>query len=131
MPDIKVFSDLKKILIVDDDKDIVKILSRLLELKGYVTFSASDGEEAIQKITLETPDLIILDLVLPKLSGEMVCKQVRANEKTENLPIIMLTGKCGDVDRIIGRVIGANYYLTKPCCMTDLCIAVDSALRAE
>jgi len=121
----------KKILVVDDDREILGILKRLLELKGYQVFMACDGEEALQKIGIEAPDLVILDLGLPKLSGETVCRQLRADEKTQCLPIIMLTGKCGDADKIIGKVIGANYYMTKPCNITQLSITVDSALRVD
>ncbi|MBI5873479.1 MAG: response regulator [Candidatus Omnitrophica bacterium] len=120
-------SAFKKILIVDDDQGIVEILKRLFERKGYKICIATNGKEALERIEDETPDLIILDLVLPLIPGEEVCKKIRRNEKFKDIPIIMLTGKCEDTDRIIGKVIGANYYLTKPCNMTELSLTVDSA----
>lgn len=124
-------ADFKKILIVDDDPQIRGVLKRFFKLKGYQIHLACDGEEALEKIETESPHLVILDLGLPKLSGEEVCKQVRANERTQSLPIIMLTGKCGDADRIVGRVIGADHYFTKPCNITQLSITVDSVLSVD
>lgn len=104
----------KKILIVDDEPEIVEILRRFLERKGYGVSVAMDGEVALERTRLDLPDLVILDLNLPKLSGEEVCKEIRAGESTKKIPIVMLTGKNSDVDKVIGRVIGADRYLTKP-----------------
>ena len=110
----------KKILIVEDDQIVSATVKRLLELKGYQTIIAINGEEGLEKTTSSSPDLIILDLMLPKLSGEEVCKKIRKNEKLAHLPIIMLTAKAFDSDRIIGKVIGANYYMTKPFDINEL-----------
>lgn len=104
----------KKILIVDDEPEIVEVLRRFLERKGYEVSVAMDGEEALKKTRQDLPDFIILDLNLPKLSGEQVCREIRAVESTKRIPIVMLTGKSSDADRVIGRVIGADRYLTKP-----------------
>ncbi len=105
----------KKVLIVDDDPQVVKTLTYILEkLGGYKTSVAMDGKEALQGAARGNFDLIILDLKLPKLHGEEVCKKIRKDDKIKNTPIIMLTGKYSEADKIIGKVIGADYYLTKP-----------------
>lgn len=106
----------KKVLVVEDDPHIRTFLVRRLESSGYETLCAEDGAEGLEKSRQEHPDVILLDLKLPKLSGEEVCKQVREDrDKTfARTPIIMLTGKTADVDRVIGRVLGADSYVTKP-----------------
>ncbi len=120
----------KKILIVDDDPIVVRTLSRVFEkLGGHQVSSASDGEEALQEIKRDSFDLIILDLQLPKVTGEEVCRQIKKNEKTKNIPIIMVSGKCREVDRIIGRVIGADYYMPKPCAISELLKAANDILE--
>ena len=104
----------KKILVVDDDAQLVGLIQIRLEANDYEVITAYDGREALEKIRGQMPDLIILDLVLPRLPGEEVCREVRKGEKTKDIPIIMLTGKSSDTDRVIGRVIGADYYISKP-----------------
>ena len=104
----------KKILVVDDDVQLVDMIHMRLEANGYEVAIAYDGQKALEKVQDQVPDLVILDLILPKLPGEEVCREIRKDEKTVNLPIIMLTGKASDVDRVVGRVIGANYYIPKP-----------------
>ncbi len=106
----------KRILIVEDDEDIRKLLSIRLESQGFQVLTAVDGQEGLNKVLSEKPHLIILDLFLPRLSGEEVCKSVReSRDKTiSSIPIIMLTAKRSEVDRIIGMVIGANAYIEKP-----------------
>ncbi|MBU1121272.1 MAG: response regulator [Candidatus Omnitrophica bacterium] len=104
----------KKILIVDDEPDIVMTLTLLLEQEGYIVSGASSGEEALDKVNVLMPDLVILDLRLPSLPGEEVCRRIRKDEDIAEIPIIMLTAKDLDVDRVVGRVIGANFYITKP-----------------
>ena len=112
--------DKKKILIIDDEIAIADGLKYILEEQGYCVIVANDGEEGLQKAEKDTPDLIILDLHLPKLPGEEVCRTIRKNERLNNTPIIMLTAKDLDVDRVVGRVIGANAYITKPFEMENL-----------
>ncbi len=121
MIDARGLATSKRVLVVDDDPDVVKTLISILEdLGGYYTFVAMDGEEALQEALEGAPDLIILDLMLPKIPGEEVCKKIRKNEKTKDIPIIMLSGKNMDADKIVGKVIGANYYLTKPVDIAEL-----------
>jgi two-component system alkaline phosphatase synthesis response regulator PhoP len=104
----------KTILIIDDEKNLSRILELQLTELGYKVIIAMDGKEGLIKAKEERVDLIILDLMLPKLPGEEVCRQIRKDECIGKTPIIMLTAKTQDVDRVIGRVIGANCYLTKP-----------------
>ena len=120
MPDDPVSPRVKKVLIVDDNPDIIRILKRALEKEKYDISVAMDGEEALDKTIHDSPDLVILDLSLPKLSGEEVCKAIRKNEKLQKVRIIILTSRSGDVERIICRVIGADCYMTKPCDLTEL-----------
>lgn len=110
----------KKILLIEDEVDIVRILEFRLKRSGFEVSVATDGEAGLRRAREEQPDLIILNLLLPKLPGEEVCRQVRQDENINKVPIIMLTAKKDDVDRIVGRVIGANFYMTKPFDLTLL-----------
>ena len=103
-----------KVLIIEDEKSICDFLAANIERHGFKVIKAYDGLEGLEKALQEKPDLIILDLKLPKLPGEEVCRQIRKNEETANIPIIMETAKASDVDRIVGRVIGADCYIKKP-----------------
>lgn len=116
----------KKILIVDDEKPIVDILKFNLEKEGYSTVEAYDGEEAIEKTLNEKPDLIILDVMLPKLDGFEVCKKLR---QTITTPILMLTAKEDVVDKIIGLELGADDYVTKPFSVREMMARVKANLR--
>ncbi|MEG2310806.1 MAG: response regulator [Clostridia bacterium] len=116
----------KKILIVDDEKPIVDILKFNLEREGFATVVAYDGEEAIKVAQLVTPDLILLDLMLPKVDGFNVCKEIR---KTLVCPIIMITAKGEVVDKIIGLELGADDYMTKPFSVREVVARVRANLR--
>jgi DNA-binding response OmpR family regulator len=105
---------MQKILIVEDNPGVSEIMARALQRAGYHIFCAADGIEALRLVEKEMPDLILLDLGIPKLPGEEVCRAVRRSEKTRDIPIIMVTGKTRDVDKVFGKVIGANQYITKP-----------------
>jgi len=104
----------KKILIVEDEPDMSKMLQLEMQHEHYDIVCAYDGEEAYDKYLSEKPDLIILDIMIPKLNGYEVCRRIRRENEDKNTPILMLTAKTEDVDRIVGRVIGAEKYLTKP-----------------
>ena len=116
----------KKILIVDDEKAIVDILKFNLEKEGFTTTVAYDGEEAIKIALSVNPDLILLDLMLPKLDGFSVCKKLR---KSLVCPIIMLTAKEEVVDKIIGLELGADDYMTKPFSIREVIARVKANLR--
>ncbi len=116
----------KKILIVDDEKPIVDVLKFNLEKDGYVTVEAYDGEQAVEMALETKPDLIILDVMLPKMDGFTVCKKIR---QKLTCPIIMLTAKDEIVDKIIGLELGADDYMTKPFSMRELAARVKANLR--
>ncbi len=116
----------KKILVIDDDKAIRRLLFSCLRKQGFKVIIAKDGRKGLKKVRQLLPDLVILDLMLPKLPGEEVCREIRRDEN--DVPIIMLTGKDKDVDRIIGRVIGANSYINKPFDLPKLMEEVDSLI---
>ncbi len=104
----------KKILIVEDDVDLMKVISLRIKSKKFEIVQATSGYEGLYRYLTETPDLIVLDLMLPTLNGNEVCREIRRKHKDEKTPIIILTAKSTDVDRIKSKVIGANSYITKP-----------------
>ena len=104
----------KKILVVDDEKALVETIRIRLEANGYEVDAGYDGMEAIEKARKNNPDLIILDLMLPKLNGYQVCRMLKFDEDYKNIPIIILTGRDGEVDREMGGKVGAEAYITKP-----------------
>lgn len=118
----------KSILIVDDDDKIRNLVKVHLEKAGYKTFEASDGEEAIEAFEKNDPCFVILDLMLPKVSGEEICKIIRVDKKSD-VPIIMLTAKGDEKDRIYGLRLGADDYVTKPFSPMELVARVDAVLR--
>lgn len=119
----------KKILLVEDESDISRPLAFRLRKKGFEVFIAEDGEEALRLAFLEKPDLVILDLMLPKLPGEEVCKRIRADQTIGQVPIIMLTAKASEIDHIVGKTAGANMYMTKPFEANDLLKTIDNYLK--
>lgn len=115
-----------KILIVDDEKNIVDVVKAYLEKEGFKVITASDGEEALKIFNKEDIQLIVLDLMLPKVTGEEVCSKIRA---ASNVPIIMLTAKAEEDEKIEGISIGADDYLTKPFSVRELVVRVRALLR--
>ena len=118
--------DIQKVLIADDEKHIREILKMYCEKEGFDVIEAADGAEAILKVQSEKPDILILDIMMPVMDGLEVCKQVR---KMSDLPIIMLTAKDEDDDRILGLEIGADDYITKPFGMMEFVARVKAVLR--
>lgn len=119
----------KTILIVDDEKDIVELVAYNLTREGYQVTKAYDGQQAWQFIRENRPDLVILDLMLPGINGFELCRLIRKQRETEDLPIIMLTAKTDSVDKITGLEIGADDYLTKPFNVRELLARVRAVLR--
>ena len=117
-----------KILVVDDEKPITDIEKFNLEKEGYDVVVAYDGEEALQKVEEESPDLIILDLMLPKVDGLEVAREVR---KTHDMPIIMVTAKDSELDKVLGLELGADDYVTKPFSNRELVARVKANLRRQ
>ncbi|MFA5143266.1 MAG: response regulator transcription factor [Candidatus Omnitrophota bacterium] len=122
----------KKILIVDDEKQLVSLVSLHMKMSGYEVLSAKDGEEALAITKEEAPDLIILDLMLPKIDGWEVCKRLRAESKIGDIPVIMLTARSEAGDKLKGFECGADDYVTKPFSPRELVARVKRVLaRAE
>ena len=106
--------DKKRILIVDDEEDILSVLKFRLEANNYEALTASDGQEGLNKARTEKPDLIILDLMLPKLDGYKVCRMLKFDESYKAIPIIMFTARVQQKDEELGKEMGADAYVTKP-----------------
>lgn len=118
----------KKVLVVDDEKPISDIIKFNLEKEGYEVIVAYDGEEALEKVEDDSPDLIILDLMLPKIDGLEVAKRVRVKHST---PIIMVTAKDSELDKVLGLELGADDYVTKPFSNRELVARVKANLRRQ
>ena len=116
----------KTILVVDDEKRIVDILVYNLQKEGYLTLEANDGETAINMALEKKPDLILLDIMLPKVDGLTVCKKLR---HTLNVPILILSAKDEEIDKILGLELGADDYITKPFSVRELMARVKANLR--
>lgn len=121
--------DIPKILIVDDEPDIVDLVSYNLKKEGFTVATASDAEETLEKIRTGNFSLILLDLMLPGMQGMELCRILKKDAKTENLPIIMLTAKVEEVDRVLGLESGADDYITKPFSPRELVARVKAVLR--
>lgn len=118
-----------RVLIVEDEKALAEILEYNFKKEGYAVDTASDGEIALDKIIFKAPDLIILDWMLPKLSGIELCKKVRSNKKIKNIPIIMLTARGEEEDRLKGLEMGADDYVTKPFSINELLARAKAVLK--
>ena len=119
---------MKKILVVDDEKPISDIIKFNLKKEGYDVYTAYDGEEALQKVEEINPDLVLLDLMLPKIDGLEVAREVR---KTHDMPIIMVTAKDAEIDKVLGLEMGADDYVTKPFSNRELVARVKANLRRQ
>jgi two-component system phosphate regulon response regulator PhoB len=119
----------RQVLIVEDEKDLAELLSYNLRRAGYEVAHAATGLKALQVISERRPDLILLDIMLPELSGTEVASRVRSNPETASVPIIMLTAKGEEVDQVVGLTVGADDYVTKPFSMKVLLARVDAVLR--
>lgn len=119
----------QKILVVDDEADVVDLIAINLRAAGYTVVVAENGAAAITKARAEMPSLIILDLMLPQMTGIEVCKTLKKEAPTSQIPIIMLTAKAEEVDKIVGLELGADDYVTKPFSPRELVLRVKSVLR--
>ena len=118
-----------QILVIEDERDLVEVLTYNLTKEGYEVISANDGKEGLQRAQLNQPDLILLDLMLPGMDGLEVCRQIRADSRTQNCRVLMLTARSEDVDEIVGFNMGADDYVTKPFKVKPLVHRVKALLR--
>lgn len=119
----------KRVLVCDDDPVILRLLEVNLELEGYDVLSATNGLEAVEVATAEDPDLVILDIMMPRMDGYEACERIKANDKTKDTPIIFLSAKAqlADIDR--GTVSGVSEYLTKPFDPAELAAVIERLVR--
>lgn len=118
-----------KILVVDDDKHILDLLTYALEREDYSVFTARSGDKAFEQAVILKPDLIILDVMLPGQDGYSICRALRADERTQSIPVIMLSARGEELDRVLGLELGADDYVTKPFSVRELVARVKARLR--
>jgi two-component system phosphate regulon response regulator PhoB len=119
-----------KVLVVDDEPDAIELIAFNLKGAGLDVITAADGNEALKKAKQTAPDLIVLDLMLPEVDGLEVCKVLRRDSKTAGIPILMLTAKAAEIDRVLGLELGADDYVTKPFSPRELVLRVKRLLRS-
>src|ERR1041384_692117 len=120
-----------RVLVVDDDRVIQQLLEVNLELEGYEVAKASDGEEAIRMVHAFAPDIVLLDVMMPKFDGREVCRRIKADPTTEHIPVIFLSARAQDMDVNSGLELGASAYLPKPFDPVDLLETVEKVLSGE
>ena len=121
----------KRILVVDDSPTVRKLIAGKLEKSGHVVVCASDGVEALEQLEQELPDLVLLDITMPRMDGYEVCKQIRSNPQAKDLPVVMISGKDGFFDKVRGRMAGSTGYVTKPFGPETLMKALETYLLPE
>lgn len=119
----------KRILVIEDDRDIIELVRYNLEKEGYQVFTATDGALGMAQVKKSPPDLLVLDLMLPKLSGLEICKEVRRDAALNRLPILILTARGEEADRVVGLELGADDYVTKPFSPREFVARVKALLR--
>ena len=119
----------KRILVADDEPDVLNLVSLNLKSAGFTVLQAEDGNSALQQARESLPSLIVLDLMLPEMSGLEVCKVLKKDQQTAQMQIVMLTAKAEEIDRIVGLELGADDYITKPFSPRELLLRIKSVLR--
>ncbi|HWE94952.1 MAG TPA: response regulator transcription factor [Tepidisphaeraceae bacterium] len=117
------------ILVIDDEKDLIDLVRYNLEKEGYDVIAASDGQAGLDVATRHRPDLVVLDLMMPGIDGLQICQRLRADQKVGRIPVIMLTAKATEADRIVGLELGADDYITKPFSPREVVARVKAVLR--
>src|SRR5215211_712803 len=120
---------MSKVLVVEDEETLVRNLAEKLKGEGFSVVTAGDGEDGLEKLRAEHPDLIILDIMLPKLDGLSLCRLVRRDPATAHIPIIMLTARGTEVDKIVGLESGADDYVVKPFALGEFLARVRAVMR--
>jgi len=119
----------KKVLIIDDEPDLIRLLSYNLSAQGYEPLAAKDGETGLAQAQRHLPDLIVLDVMMPGMDGWEVCKALRRDTRTAAIPILMLTARADEADKVVGLELGADDYLTKPFGLRELLARIKALLR--
>jgi len=122
---------MKKVLVVDDNPVSRELIREVLEGPQQRILEAEDGEEALEKVLQEEPDLVLLDITMPRMDGYEVCKQIRSNPAAKDLPVVMISGKDGFFDKVRGRMAGSTGYVTKPFGPETLMKALETYLLPE
>jgi two-component system phosphate regulon response regulator PhoB len=120
---------MKKVLIIEDEKDLAELLAFNIEKEGYAATCVYDGKLGLEQAALDPPDLILLDLMLPGLLGTEICKALRKDQRTAHIPIIMITAKGDEIDRVVGFEVGADDYIVKPFSMREVALRVKAVMR--
>ncbi|ABB32911.1 two component transcriptional regulator, winged helix family [Geobacter metallireducens RCH3] len=120
---------MQTVLIIEDEKDLAELVSFNLEKEGYRTIAAPDGISGLDEAQRQVPDLILLDLMLPGMMGTEVCKILKKSEKTAKIPVIMLTARGEEIDRVVGFEVGADDYVVKPFSTRELLLRIKAVLR--
>ena len=118
-----------QILIVEDERDLVDLLQFNLKQAGHETSFAMDGEQALERVKEKVPDLVLPDLMLPDISGTEVCRQLKSSPRTQKVPVIMVTARSDEVDRVVGFELGADDFVTKPFSVRELMLRIKAVLR--
>lgn len=117
------------VLLVDDERDLLSLLDFNLRASGFETLLATTGEQALSQLRRRVPDLVLLDVMLPDVSGTEVCRQIKSDPRTRHVPVVMLTAKGDEVDRVVGFELGADDYVTKPFSVRELVLRLKAVLR--
>jgi two-component system phosphate regulon response regulator PhoB len=120
---------MKKVMIIEDEKDLAELLAFNLEKEGFAATCVHDGKQGLERAGTDLPDLILLDLMLPSLLGTEVCKALRKEQRTAHIPIIMITAKGDEIDRVVGFEVGADDYIVKPFSMREVSLRVKAVMR--
>ena len=120
---------MKKVLIIEDEKDLAELLAFNLEKAGYAVTCVHDGKQGLVRAAADLPDLILLDLMLPGILGTEVCKALRKDQRTSHIPIIMITAKGDEIDRVVGFEVGADDYIVKPLSMREVSLRIKAVTR--
>ncbi len=117
------------VLLVDDERDLLSVLDFNLRSAGFETILATSGEQALSQLRRRVPDLVVLDLMLPDISGTELCSRIKSDPRTKHVPVVMLTAKGDEIDRVVGFEVGADDYVTKPFSVRELVLRVRAVLR--
>ena len=120
---------MKRVLIIEDEKDLAELLAFNLEKEGFAATCVHDGRQGLERAGTDLPDLILLDLMLPGLLGTEVCKALRKDQRTAQIPIIMITAKGDEIDRVVGFEVGADDYIVKPFSMREVALRIKAVMR--